>query len=156
MVGHVLDSRLPSATDEVRRKVDHNDAVTTRVFANQLEDVVRHVPADVVQRTERRVAPHDWGRAELDRLARGRVRDVANVDDNPKAVHLADESATDGGEPVVDGLDGLKDAGRVRERVVARVGERHVANTEGGVLAKNSERVAELVSAVEEAVQRMR
>jgi hypothetical protein len=145
----------------------HDHAVTARILADHAEEVVRRVARDVVERADGAVAPDDGRARERNGLLGGLVRDVRDVDQHAEAVHLDDERAAERAEQTmlagatrgtlgagtpqaaVHGLDLLEDAGAVREGVVARVRERHVAGAERVELAEDAERVADLVRALD-------
>jgi hypothetical protein len=146
MVCYIFHGRFTVGLEEVGREVNHHDPVTTLLFTDELEDLIGNVPRDVVERPGRAVAPDDGSTAELDGLLSGRITDVADIDHDAEAVHLADKGAAKLGQTTVRRLDGLHDTGGVGEGVVARVSEGHVANTESCVLTQHGKGIAQLMS----------
>ena len=124
---------------------DHGVGLTLSE-ANKLEDVVWHVPGDVVNRTGGRVAPDDRGLRVLDSLPRGIVGRMAQVDKHADAVHLVNKPVSEFAKSSVVRCWAFEDTTGVCERVVAGVREGDVAHAEVVVRPQHLNGVSELMA----------
>ena len=92
----------------------------------------------------------DGGGGGLDNVEEGLVGGVGDVDHHAEAVHFADDVFAEGGEAVVVGDFGVVDVALgVGPVVGVEVGEGHVADAEGVILAEEAEGVFDGVAALD-------
>ncbi len=132
----------PLGCDERRHERHHDHAAGP---ADQLEDVVGHVPRHVAQGPGGGVGEDHRRLADLDRLPHRVVGGVAEVHEPAAPVHLPDDLFAEPGQPAVLMLAGR----RVGPRCVVVVREREVAHAEFGQDSQRPERGADGMAALD-------
>src|SRR6266702_1998395 len=120
--------------------IDLDDAALRRQVLHHL---IGHVARRITNRAAGGVRSDQRGFARFERVVKGLVADVGDVHYHAEAVHFADDLLAEIGETVVYGLV----CRRVGPFVIAAVRERHVADTESGIGAQNSEVAIDHVAA---------
>ncbi len=131
--------------EEVAAEVDLHDSA----FCGEgFDHVVGHVAGVAGDGAAAGVRGDDGRGAGLERVVEGCVGGVGDVDHHAEAVHLADDVFAEGSEAVVMLDLGVVDVAlRVGPVVGVEVGEGHVADAEGVVVAEEAEGVFDGVAA---------
>ena len=146
MLCHEWDGRVVVALGEVAAvEVDLHGAA---VFGEGADHVVGHVAGVVGDGAAGGVRGDDGGGGDFEGVVEGLVGGVGDVDHHAEAVHLADDILAEGGEAVVVGTLGSVDVALgVGPAVGVEVGEGHVADAEGVVVAQEAKGVLDGVAA---------